>query len=174
MRTHACKVRRCTCGVCVCLHVRGYFVWGTCVCTAGIGVCMCTRGASACMCVYMCGYRCVCACVRAWVGGWGSVPKNSSLALECVSLALQALASASFRKGTTSGRATQPQTEAGLAGGREGEGGQAAGAAGVWGWQCLPHWPPNSSVLPCWGQATTLPLCGHFPKKPVYTLSHLT
>lgn len=151
-----------------------------CMCTGTLcGACVCALPAQGCECAcarvgqaHACACTCVgtgvcvrtCACVGRWVG---QCAQDSSPALECVCLALQAPASLSFRKGTTSGRAAQPQTEADLAGCREGEGGQAAGAAGVWGWQCLPHWGPNSSVLPCWGRATTLPLCGPFPKKPV-------
>ncbi|VCW66548.1 unnamed protein product [Gulo gulo] len=93
---------------------------------------MCTRGASACMCMYTCGVQVrVCARVRgvcACVGRWA---QDASPALECVSLALQARASASFRAGRArpQGELPSDKREKVWLAGREGEGGQAAGAA---------------------------------------------
>lgn len=86
-----------------------------------------------CVCVHVCGVGCP-----------GRPDSRCALPPGCVSSASQAPSQlGSLGKGAASGE-DQPKTK----GSKGGQGGQAAGAAGVWGWQCLPHWGPNSSLLP--------------------------
>lgn len=153
--------------ICACVGVRCVHAceWGTCVGARG-RMHVRARGTCVCRCV-----RCVCVhcmhgiCAWGWgvcVCGWGRASRLKTLSPECVSLALQAPASSRLL-GRVRPQAKAGQRQKGMRaswqGRTEQEGGAvaAAGAAGMWGWQCLPRWGPNSSSLPSRRWAATLP-----------------